>query len=103
VADDLSLTIGKASCREFVGLARGGTVVKGASWQQEFGWIWLAVVKGGFTENLYRNSEGKVTGWATKLSVNDKDLIIRNGRTTGALFRRKKVERINYEPYIMAQ
>ncbi len=103
VANDLSLTIGIASLREFVGFARGGTIIKGASWQEEFGWIWLATVRGGFTENLYRNSQGKVIGWATKLSVNGKDLIIRNGRRSEGLFRPKKVERINYEPYIMTR
>jgi hypothetical protein len=100
VKTDLNLTIGAAAWREFVGFARGGTVVKGATWQEEFRWIWLAVVKGGFTEHIYRDSAGKAIGWATKLSVNGTDLIIRNGRRTEKLFGREKLESITYEPYV---
>lgn len=103
VIDDLNLTIGTASFREFFCFARGGTIFKGASWQEEFRWIWLAVVKGGFTENLYRSSNGRVIGWATKLSVNGKDLAIRNGTRFEGLFRSAKVERIKFEPYVMAR
>jgi|SRR5271163_902464 hypothetical protein len=100
VKTDLNLTIGAAAWREFVGFARGGTVVKGATWQEEFRWIWLAVVKGGFTEHIYRDSAGKAIGWATKLSVNGTDLIIRNGRRTEKLFGREKLESITYEPCV---
>src|SRR5271165_4671345 len=46
VKTDLNLTIGEAAWREFVGFARGGTVVKGATWREEFRRIWLAVVRG---------------------------------------------------------
>jgi hypothetical protein len=100
VGTDLNLTIGRAAWREFVGFARGGTVARGSSWQEEFRWIWQAVIRGGFTEHLYLDSEGKTIGWATKLSVNGKDLIIRNGRRTNRLFSREKPERITYESYI---
>jgi hypothetical protein len=100
VVTDLNLTIGEATWREFIGFARGGTVVQGSTWQEEFRWIWLAVVKGGFTEHIYRDSRGKAIGWATKLLVNGKDLIIRNGSKTAGLFRHKRVEAITYEPYI---
>jgi hypothetical protein len=102
VARDLNLTIGVASFREFAGFARGGTIVKGASWQEEFLWIWQAVVSGGFTEKLYRNSKGKVIGWATKLSVNGRGVVIRNGRRSEGLFRSEKIEQIKYEPYFMS-
>jgi hypothetical protein len=100
VITDLNLTIGEAAWHEFIGFARGGTLVRGATWQDEFRWIWLAVVRGGFTEHIYRDSKGKAIGWATKLSVNGKDLIIRNGRRTERLFGRKNLEMINYEPYL---
>jgi len=100
VKTDLDLTIGEAARREFVGFARGGTVVKGSTWQEEFRWIWLAVVRGGFTEHIYRNSAGKSIGSATKLSVNGKDVVIRNGRRAERLFGRERAERISYEPYV---
>jgi hypothetical protein len=103
VIDDLNLTIGVASFREFFCFGRGGTVFKGARWQEELRWIWLAVIGGGFTETLYRNSNGKVIGWATKLSVNGKDLVIRNGTRLEGFFRSAKRERITYEPYVTAR
>jgi hypothetical protein len=99
IKTDLNLTIGETAWREFVGFARGGTVVKGFSWQEELRGIWQAVVKGGFTENIYRDSKGKAIGWATRLSLGHTDLIIRNGRTAERLLGPKRVERITYEPY----
>ena len=100
VKTDLDLTIGEAARREFVGFARGGTVVKGSTWQEEFRWVWLAVVRGGFTEHIYRNSAGKAIGRATQLSVNGKDVVIRNGRRAERLFGREKAEKITYEAYV---
>jgi hypothetical protein len=100
VATDLNLTIGLAAWREFVGFARGSRIVKGATWRQEFRWIWAAVLTGGFTESIYRDSRGEAIGWATKLLVNGKDLIIRNGRRAETFFGRARVERITYEPYL---
>ena len=100
VRTDLNLTIGEAAWREFVGFSRGGTVLRGSTWQEEFRWIWLAVLRGGFTEYIYRDSLGKAIGWATKLSVNGKDLVIRNGRRTERLFGRERVQGIIYEPYV---
>jgi hypothetical protein len=99
VVDDLTLIVGEAE-REFVGFARGGTIVRGASWNEELGWIWQAVVAGGFTESVYRDSRGKAIGSTTRLLVNGNDLIIRNGRRAETLFGRKKVERIIYEGYV---
>jgi hypothetical protein len=100
IITDLNLTVGQAAWREFVGFARGGSVVRGSTWQEEFRWIWLAVVRGGFTENVYRSSQGKAIGWATKLSVNGKDMIIRNGRKAERLFGRERLESITYEAYV---
>jgi hypothetical protein len=100
VKTDLNLTIGEAARREFIGFARGGTVVRGSTWQEEFRRIWLAVTTGGFTEHIYRDSGGKAIGWTTELALGGKDLIIRNGRKAERLLGRKKVERITYEPYV---
>ncbi len=99
VVTDLSLTIGEAAWREFYGFARGGTIVRGATWREELRLIWLAVVAGGFTEFVYRNSRGKAIGSATKLLVNGKELVIRNGRRAEGLLQRQRVESITYEPY----
>jgi hypothetical protein len=100
VKTDLDLTIGEVARHEFIGFARGGTVVRGSTWQEEFRRIWLAVIRGGFTEHIYRDSGGKAIGWATKLEVDGKDLTIRNGRRAERLFGRKSVVRITYEPYV---
>ncbi len=100
VMEDLNLTIGDVSWREFPGFAQGGTLVRGATWQEELSWIWQAVTEGGFTEHVYRDSKGKAIGWATKLIVNGKDLVIRNGRKSERPFGRTNVGRITYEPYI---
>jgi hypothetical protein len=97
---DLEITIGQASWREFVGFARGDKIVKGATWQPEFRWVWAAVLAGGFTESIYRDPRGDAIGWTTKILVNGEDLIIRNGRKAEKLFGRAKVERITYEPYL---
>jgi hypothetical protein len=99
VRTDLNLTIGAATWREFIGFARGGTIVHGSTWQEEFCRIWLAVVRGGFTEHIYRDSEGKAIGWATKLSMDGSELVIRNGRKAKRLFGRERVESITYDPY----
>jgi hypothetical protein len=61
VADDLTLIIGEAE-REFVGFARGGSIMRGASWQQELRWIWETVLAGGFAQHHYLDSLGKVIG-----------------------------------------
>ncbi len=100
VETDLNLTIGAAAWREFIAFARGGTVVRGSTWQEEFRRIWLAVIRGGFTEHIYRDSGGKAIGWATTLALDGKDLIIRNGRKAERLLGRERVERITYEPYV---
>lgn len=100
VKRDLNLTIGEAAWREFVGFSRGGTIGRGTTWQEDLHWIWQAIIRGGFTENIYRSSDGKAIGWSTKLSMDGKSLIIRNGRAFESLLRRARVERITYESYV---
>lgn len=103
IKGDLNLTIGEAAWREFIGFSRGGTVERGTTWQEDLHWIWHAVVKGGFTEHIYRSSDGKAIGWSTRLSANGKSLIIRNGRVFEKIFRRAKAEDITYESYLRPQ
>jgi hypothetical protein len=98
VSTDLDLTIGDAA-REFVGFARGGTILKGLSWQDELRHIWQAVTAGGFTQRHYLDSAGKVIGWSTKLIVYNRELIFRNGRRKERLFARENVRLVTYEPY----
>jgi hypothetical protein len=100
VATDLNITIGQSSFRELIGFARGGTLIEGATWQEEFRWLWYAVTKGGFTEHIYRRSDGKAIGWSTVITINGKDLIIRNGRGVARLFTRKREDSIVYDSYI---
>jgi hypothetical protein len=100
VVDDLTLIIGEAE-REFVGFARGGSVVRGASWQQELRWIWQTVLAGGFAQHHYLDSRGKVIGWSGTFLVNGYELLFRNGRQTEHLFGRKRVREITYERYIL--
>lgn len=97
----MDLTIGEAARREFFGFARNGTVVKKLRWQEEFRGIWLAVVNGNFTEHIYRDSKGRAIGSRTKLTVGDKELIIRNGPKTEGIIRRPNVDIITYEPYFV--
>jgi len=98
VASDLDLTIGAAE-REFCGFARGGTIIRGATWQEELRWIWQAVVAGGFTQRHYFDSQGKVIGWATKFMVHDKEIAFRNGRRSERLFGKERIKVVTYEPY----
>jgi len=98
MADDLTLIIGEAE-REFVGFARGGSLVRGTCWQQELRWIWEAVIAGGFTQYHYLDSLGKVIGWSGKFLVNGQELLFRNGRQSERLFGRKRVREITYERY----
>jgi hypothetical protein len=99
VIADLYLTIGKASWREFVGFSRGDRIVQGCNWREDFRYICLAVIRGGFTEHIYRDSKGKAIGWETKLSVRGEDLVIRNGRKSQRWLGRERVDSISYEPY----
>lgn len=98
VATDLDLTVGY-SWREFYGFARGGTIVPGATWQEELRAIWLAVIAGRLTERLTLDSRGEVIGWDSKLVLNGKELIFRNGRRAERLFARAKQKTVIYEPY----
>jgi len=98
VADDLTLTVGEA-VREFIGFARGGTLFRGACWQQELHWIWKAVESGGFTQRHYLDTHGKIIGWTTKLPVNGREIVFRNGRRAERLFAREIVRTVTYAPY----
>lgn len=99
VATDLNLTIGH-SWREFYGFARGGTVEHGATWREELRSIWLAVLSGQLTERLSLDSRGYVIGWDSRLIVNGKEIVFRNGRRAEGLFGKERVEIVVYEPYI---
>lgn len=99
VGRDLDLTIGH-SWREFYGFARGGTIVRGAAWQEEFRWIWQAVIAGGFVERRFLDCRGNVIAWDSKLVVNGKAIVFRNGRREklfGRAYTREEI--VTYEPY----
>lgn len=98
VATDLHLTVGN-SRREFYGFARGGTIVPGATWQEELRRIWLAVITGRLTEGLTLDSRGEVIGWDSKLVLNGRELIFRNGRRAERLFGPARLKTVAYEPY----
>lgn len=98
VATDLDLTVGN-SWREFYGFARGGTIVPGATWQEELRRIWLAVIAGRLTEQLALDSQGEVIGWDSKLVLNGRELIFRNGRRAERLFGPARLKTVTYEPY----
>lgn len=98
VLTDLHLTVGN-SWREFYGFARGGTIVRGATWQEELRRIWLSVIAGRLTEQLTLDSHGKVIGWDSKLVLNGKELIFRNGRRAERLFGAARLKTVTYEPY----
>jgi hypothetical protein len=99
VSRDLDITIGEAQ-REFIGFARGGNLVRGASWQEELRWIWQAVITGGFTQRHYVDSSGKVIGWLAKFIVNGKEVVFRNGRRSEKLLGPAQVKIVSYEPYV---
>lgn len=100
VATDLNLTVGH-SWREFYGFAKGGTIIRGATWQEELRHIWRAIVAGSLTERLTLDSSGKIIAWDSTLVVDDKAVVFRNGRRRGFLGRgREKEETVTYEPYL---
>ena len=99
VATDLDITIGEAQ-REFVGFARGGNIIQGASWQEELRWIWQTIVNGGFTQRHYVDSSGRVIGWLAKFTVNGKEVVFRNGRRSEKLLGSAKVKIVAYGPYV---
>ncbi len=96
--DDLTLIIGEAE-REFVGFALGGSIERGASWQQELRWIWETVIAGGFAQYHYLDSQGKIIGWSGMFLVNGHELLFRNGRQTEGLFGKQRVRKVTYEGY----
>ena len=99
MATDLDLTVGH-SWREFYGFARGGTIIPGTTWQEELQWIWEAVVAGRFVERRFLDSRGKVIAWDSKLAVNGKQVVFRNGRREKLFGRAYTTEQtITYDPY----
>ena len=98
VADDLYLTVGEAE-REFIAFAKGGNIIRGSNWRDEFRWIWEAVTAGGITQRHYLDSHGNVIGGATRFVVNGKEIAFRNGRRSERLFGREIVKTVTYEPY----
>lgn len=100
VSGDLELTVGH-SCREFVGFGRGGTLIRGLTWQEEFGRIWEAVLAGRLTERLFLDARGAVIAWHSKLAIDGRDLVFRNGRRE-KLFGRaySGQEVVTYAPYL---
>jgi hypothetical protein len=100
VAKDLNLIVGH-SWREFYGFAHGGTVIRGATWQEELREIWLAVVAGQLTERLFMDSSGRVIAWNSHLRLDGKDLVFRNGRREKLFGRAYTTARtVTYEPYV---
>ena len=100
VADDLNLAVDHAE-QEFFGFGRGGTVVRGASWQEELSWIWEVVIAGGFTQRHYFDRHGKRIAGCSKILVRGAELVFHSGRREG-FFRRgySRVEEVIYEPFI---
>jgi hypothetical protein len=101
VVTDLNLTVGH-SWREFYGFARGGTVMPRATWQDELRLILEAIIAGQFTECLSLDATGAVVAWDSKLIVDGKEVVFRNGR------RRKlgahdepRGETVTYESYVL--
>lgn len=99
VATDLNLTVGEVE-EELIGFARGGTLIKGAGWQDELRWIWEAVLKGGFTQRQAVDSSGRVIGGASTLSVNGKNWVFRGGRSREKLSKKAEYRTVRYEPYM---
>lgn len=99
VADDLELVIGHAE-QEFFRFARGGNIVRGASWQDELRWIWEVVVAGGFTQRHYFNKYGKLVGGYSKICVKGTEVVFSASRPQRLLGRAyASVKDVIYEPY----
>src|SRR5258707_8063671 len=91
VETDLNLTIGKFAAREFPGFARGATIVKGLTAEEEFRSIWRAVTTGGFTEEVYYDRRGTVTKARAKILVENIELTFGyGGGFISNLVKRKK-------------
>ncbi len=100
VQDDLNLAVGHAE-QEFIGFARGGNLVREASWQEELRWIWEVVIADGFIQRHYFDRHGKRIGGYSKILVKGTELIFHSGRREGFFGRGyTRVEEVTYEPYI---
>lgn len=99
VESDLNLTIGQHATREFYGFARGGTILKGHSPEQEFRSIWNAIVAGGFTEKLSCRRERIIASRAT-IRVSDIELEFGYREWVMlSIFLKYERRAILYEPY----
>lgn len=96
---DLNLTIGEISTREFIGFARGCLTAANSTWKDDFSSIWRAIKAGKLEERLYLNSSGAAIGWFTRLSLDERTVIFRNGRRRETLFAKEQVRTVTYEAY----
>ena len=99
VESDLNLTVGQRATREFVGFARGGTILRGRSPEEEFRSIWDAVIAGGFTEEL-RYWRQRILASRAKIRLSDIELEFGYAEWAVLHFLLKCEKRaILYEPY----
>lgn len=103
VESDLSLTVGQRASREFNGFARGGTILKGRSPEEEFRSIWDAIIAGGFTEKLRYRGEKLVR---SRTTIRVLDIELEFGYSEWVLlniFLKSERRAILYEPYRLHQ
>jgi len=99
VENDLDLTIGKFAAREFAGFARGATILKGRTPEEEFRSIWHTVMSGGFNEEVYYDRRGRLVTASAKIRVENIQLTFSYGsRFISNLVKRKR-QTVLYEPY----
>jgi hypothetical protein len=99
IETDLDLTIGKFATREFPGFARGGTLVKGLTAEEEFQSIWRTVTAGGFAEQVYYDRHGKVAKTTATILVENIALTFGYGGGFMSNLIKRKKETVLYEPY----
>jgi len=77
-------------------------VLPRATWQDELRLILEAIVAGQFTEHLSLDATGAVIAWDSKLIVDGKEVVFRNGRRRklGAHGEPRR-ETITYESYVL--
>ena len=96
--EGVQLTIGDAAWRALC--HRGGNIVKGASCVEEFRWICEAVLAGGFTEDLYYSSRGKLIRSEARLRVKGVEVVFGGRRRLSLPFVRRVKKSVLYEAYI---
>jgi hypothetical protein len=96
IESDLDLTIGQRASREFIGFARGGTILQGHGPKEEFRSIWQAVISGDFEERLYYRG-GKISAAKAILRVANAEVIFAYAGVLSTLMAKK--ETVRYEAY----